>query len=345
MPTLNRDKLIKGSKIAIGGAVSIFIAERLGLEYATSTGIITLLTVQDTRKSTLRLSVLRFFSFALSMLLAGLSSWLLGFHAVGYGVYMLLLASITLSLGWDGTLSTNAVFGTHLFMMGKAMTMGFVVNEFGLLVLGTGAAVIMNLRMPDRERELRDILEYTEREVKQIIKDISEQMVSQDPQNNAGERIERLIEKINDALKKSMENRENTSKEHTEFYIDYFTLRKNQCGVLLHFYHSVMPLEQLPYTAEHISDFVADISKNFGVENDPAPRIKQMQELFLFFKEQPLPKDRDEFEARATLYHGLKELEEYFTLKQDFMARLTPEQKRLYLDIRKKKEAVSDEQP
>ena len=58
---------MKALKIAGGGVAAILLAEALGLQNAASAGIITLLTVQNTRRETVmssvrRLALARFFS-------------------------------------------------------------------------------------------------------------------------------------------------------------------------------------------------------------------------------------------------------------------------------------------
>ena len=52
----HRRMILKGLKIAVGGCLAIAVAELFHLQYAASAGIITLLTVQDTRKGTIQLA-------------------------------------------------------------------------------------------------------------------------------------------------------------------------------------------------------------------------------------------------------------------------------------------------
>lgn len=234
---------------------------------------------------------------------------------------------------WGDTISTNAVFGTHLFMAGEFITGSFIWNEFLLLIIGTGIALLLNWKMPSKEKEIRYTLEYTEQEMKSIMSDISEQLLSQS--GAVQERILRLSEKLDLAQEKSMENMDNTLQEHSEFYINYFEMRQQQCTLLLHFCHSALSLHTVPDQVERISQFVSVVSENFGLEVDTTPRIQLMEELLAFFQTQPLPVSRDEFEARALLFYGLKELEEFLQLKQNFTEHLTQEQQQLYLNIQK----------
>ena len=58
---------IKVLKIAAGAGMAMALAEGLGLNYAASAGVITLLSIQDTKKETIRVMVRRLFSFGLAL--------------------------------------------------------------------------------------------------------------------------------------------------------------------------------------------------------------------------------------------------------------------------------------
>ena len=52
----------KVMKIAAGAGLAMILAERLGLNYSASAGVITLLSIQDTKKETIRVVVRRLLS-------------------------------------------------------------------------------------------------------------------------------------------------------------------------------------------------------------------------------------------------------------------------------------------
>ena len=59
---MNKESWIQVFKIGIGSAIAIFLAETMKLSYATSAGIVTMLTIQNTRKDTFNLAVKRILS-------------------------------------------------------------------------------------------------------------------------------------------------------------------------------------------------------------------------------------------------------------------------------------------
>ncbi len=141
------DVWIKGAKIAFGCTLAIMLAERIGLLYASSAGIITLLTIQNTRRETLQLAWDRMQSFLVSITLAGFIHFFPGIHAVGFGIFLFLLVEISYYKNWQNSISVNAVFGTHIFIMEQGLTLSFLFNEMGLLMIGAGIAVFLNLWM------------------------------------------------------------------------------------------------------------------------------------------------------------------------------------------------------
>ena len=70
--------MLKALKIAAGSGIAIVAAEFLQLSYATSAGIITLLTVQDTRQDTIQLTVDRIMSFLLCVCMFSFSTGRMG---------------------------------------------------------------------------------------------------------------------------------------------------------------------------------------------------------------------------------------------------------------------------
>jgi len=75
-------------KKVLATCLAILLAEFLGLTYATSAGIIAILSITDTRRSTARLAYNRFMSMLLALLLGSLAFQLFGFNLWALGFYL-----------------------------------------------------------------------------------------------------------------------------------------------------------------------------------------------------------------------------------------------------------------
>ena len=66
--------------------------------------------------------------------------------------------------------------------------------------------------------------------------------------------------------------------------------------------------------------------------NAPDAQLEQLTQIFQQMQHQPLPRDRQEFENRAILYHILMDIEEFLMLKKRFVETLDEKQKKIYWD-------------
>ena len=75
MPLLHRTL-----KIIIATVAAIYLADLLGLAYASSAGIIAILSILDTRKSSFKMAQARLFSTLLALAIAWLTFLFFGFE-------------------------------------------------------------------------------------------------------------------------------------------------------------------------------------------------------------------------------------------------------------------------
>ena len=168
-----RKTAIKVLKIAVGSCMAVAIAQVLNLQYATSAGIVTLLTVQDTRRDTIRLAAERFFSFLLSVLLVFLCFRYIGkLDWVNYGLYIFLMVNVCYFFGWQNTISVNAVMGTH-YLLTPDYSLNFAANELVLIFIGTSLALAMNWKMPSNLKVLREDIRKVEDDIQRILKELA----------------------------------------------------------------------------------------------------------------------------------------------------------------------------
>ena len=101
-------------KIGVGSSIAICIAQALHLNYAVSAGTVTLLTLMTSKWDTLRLSLFRFVTFTVTVLLAwGLFSFI-HISWVAYGLLLMMVVFLAESMGWRATISVNSVVVAHL---------------------------------------------------------------------------------------------------------------------------------------------------------------------------------------------------------------------------------------
>ena len=82
-------RILKILKIAVGSMLAMAAAQALGLRYSSSAGVITLLSIQDTKRETIRVTGRRFLAFLAAMVLGPVSFALAGYRPLAIGNYQL----------------------------------------------------------------------------------------------------------------------------------------------------------------------------------------------------------------------------------------------------------------
>ena len=88
------------TKLVLATCLACFLAYFLDLSSAVSAGIIALLSLSDTRRSTLKLARNRLFSMLLALAIGVLAFQLTGFHIWSLGLYLALY--VPLLTKWAG---------------------------------------------------------------------------------------------------------------------------------------------------------------------------------------------------------------------------------------------------
>jgi len=316
-------------KIALGSSLAYLIADLLGLQYASSAAIVTLLTVLETRKATFDLAKKRYISFAVTMALAWLIYENLGYHVVSMGLVMMLMVGISYHFGWQLAISVNAVINTH-FLMEQSYTLPFIMNELIMVTIGTVIALLMNSYMPKRIRHLREDIHEIENLFQKILNQIAEYLLRVDRKDYDGESIRKLEARLEKAVERAFENLDNTLDDHSRYYIEYMEMRKSQVNVLEAFHDSLHSLSQVRPEAKILADFFRDTAATFHERNNVEELLKEWEKMSEYMMDRPLPTTRDEFEDRAILYHMMMDMEEFLLIKKEFSDQMTPDQVRIY---------------
>lgn len=317
--------MLKLIKIAVGSVAAIFIADVLGLNYSTSAGIITLLTIQDTSKETISISIKRVLAFLLATFFSYTVFHVVGYQVPAFGIFLFLFIACCIPLHLGEAVSTNAVLATHYFLA-KEMTFLSVGNEALLLLVGAGIGTLLNLYMPGKVKEIRATQRILEDDLRAVLLRMAEYIKKEDRTDYTGACFEKLQADIARGEKQAFAYMNNTFFQESKYFIEYINMREQQCVVLKDIYKKIISLRTIPRQAEQVSGFIYKTGISFGESNNARGLLERLSKLLLQMKDSPLPVSREEFEDRAVLYGILMDMEYFLQLKKEFVDTLTKEQ-------------------
>lgn len=318
-----RKTLLLSVKIGLGSSVAILIAQSLQLEYAVSAGTVTLLTLMTTKWETIRLSVSRFLTFAVTLLLA----WVIFSFAIhmwiAYGILLTLVVFIAESLGLRATISVNSVVAAHL-VSNQDFSLTAVRNEFLLVVIGVVIAIILNLFHSNmtHQRQIISDMRNTENRLQSILVELAAYLSGDEMHEAVWDNINAWEEQIRDHIRSAREYQDNTFQSHPEYYISYFEMRHRQCLILHNLHDEMVNILNIPKQAAVIAEYLLYLADYVIEINSPDQQVDRLNEIFENMKNEELPKTRDEFENRAILYHILMDIQDFLMCKAEFVSEL-----------------------
>lgn len=303
-------------KTALGVTIAIFIAALMELEYYTSAGIITILCIQATKKKSLQSSWSRFLASTVAIIFSFLLYKLVGYNPITLGVILLFFIPTTVFLRIQEGIVTSSVIIFHLYNK-KSFTIDFLLNEYAIIIIGIGVALIMNLYMPSVDKELKKYQKEIEQYFTVIFKEIAVYLRQQESSWD-GKELTLVHESIEEAKSLAVRDIQNHLTRYENTYYAYFKIRERQLQIIERVLPLVTSLTHSCEQGEILAEFVDDISNSIHPGNTAKRFLNKIEELKKEFRQMELPKTREEFEARASLLQFFREMEQYLIIKSYF---------------------------
>lgn len=308
-------------KMSVSATITLIIGNILGLQYATVGTVISILSIQDTRKKALIISYKRIVACSIGILISVILYSILGNGALVFGLFLIILIPLTSRLKAQEGMVPAVVLSTH-FLVANEITIKLILNEILLMIIGIGTAAIANIFMPSLEDKFKSDKEWIEEHYRIIISKMSKSLVT----HTVDVDEQRIISEVEKRLHESKETAYKIINNHffkvSSYYTDYINMRINQFDTIkrmrLHFQRFNIPVEQMNI----MSDFTLCVAENISEMNDCKSLLRDLEILRNEFKKMELPKTRDEFESRAQLLQFLNDMEEFLLIKRNFFTNI-----------------------
>ena len=303
-------------KTAIGMMISLVIANLMQLENASTAAIITLLSVQSTKKQSVVVAFKRFVAGIAGIVLAVLvlegTAYTPLAIAIICCIYLPLMAKLKLQ---DGIVPGFVII-MQLYVA-NPITWQFILNEVYIIVIGIAVALIMNLYMPSTEHKLKDIAKETEENMKLLLLQLSRYIRKKEHVWN-DEFQQKTALSIANGQQIAKRNTENSFFQKDHYYQAYFNMRHEQIRILK---RSIAVILHLPTAFEQngmVADFIEHVALKLAEENPAKELLEELGHLKETFARMDLPKTREEFEIRAALLIFINDIERFIRLKTIF---------------------------
>lgn len=305
-------------KTALGTVISLYMAELLGIKFGVTAGIVTIISIQATKKESLKVAMERFFASLVGLFIATTAFYLFGFTPFVFGIFILIFMPICLRLKlFQGFLGT-VVLATHILSLQK-ISFDIVINEIYILLLGVVVALILNMYMPNMSKELKERRKNIDILMKTLINYFGDVLITGSVFVDEETLFKELKKELDGAREIAYQEYNNDLFDSSRRDMEFVQMKRNQYKVLLrmrnHFYRFYISSEH----AHIVSNFARKVSDAIGVDKLYQEVLVELDRVREVFKNMPLPQTRVEFESRAMFFQFLNDIEEFLELKKDYM--------------------------
>lgn len=309
-------------KTAFGTFLAIYLAQIMGISYGVTAGIVTIISIQTTKKESVKIAVERFIASLIGLFIAAIFFYFFGYTPFVFGLFILIFMPVCLRFNLFQGFLVTVVLATHI-LTEKNLSLKILSNEILILVLGALIAIILNLYMPDVTKKIKYTQENVDNLMKKILSYMSDELITGAIFIDEDKIFKELRKELDIGRDLAYKDYNNALFYGSRYEIEVFNMKRAQYKILVrmrrHFYKFFI-------SSEHtfiISEFTRKVGSSIGVDKLYLEALAELEVLREKFKNMPLPKSRVEFESRAVLLQFFNDIEEFLEVKKDFMKKYT----------------------
>lgn len=311
-------------KIVLAALASILLAQVLNLQNPLAAGIVAILSVLDTRKASFNTAIARFLSTLLAFAIASAIFYFVGFNLLAFGIYLALYVPFAYHLRLQDGIAPCSVLVTH-FMLAESIAWQWQLNGLLLMSIGAMMALVFHLWMPSYEKQLEQLKEEIESQMRDILKMMGGALTEKPDHFNEiyqGCRwLNHLLTQMNEI---ALTEYDNQLFRNSDYFLNYITMRREQIRIMQHMMEILPDIHLATESNAMMAQLFYLTADEFHELNTGTELLDNISQLYRIFRDSDLPKSRDEFESRALLFQMLTDFERFLEVKRNFFVHMNP---------------------
>lgn len=229
------------------------------------------------------------------------------FRAWIFPVIFLVTIPLCVMLKIQEGVPSSSVVIMHAYIH-EHVDLAFLLNELGIVVVGLGTGLLVNLYMPGIDRQIEQDKRQIERLISVILGHYAKHLRVGNLEWDGRELIE-LEDKLKAAQRLAEQDVENHPRRKDHHYYDYYRNKVGQFEILQRMLPLVSQIDPTLEQSVRIGELMDELSEDILHRRDTSGYNRRLRGIREYHKELPLPATRAEFESRACLFNLANELE------------------------------------
>ena len=306
-------------KTAVAAGIAMLISETIHLDYFVFAAIIAILSIQETRKKSIRASYERVMASLLAIGMGAAMFTLLGYSPVTLTLYFVIFIPLVQQLKLQDGLITSVVILTHLYTEAQ-FTLELFINELLLIAIGVGVGLVVNMYMPTLDREIERIKENIDRSLAVLFYDVAA-CVETGVYNNHSMMLIKTRDYLKEGKDLALRRMGNSiGKRNEDMDYLYFRMRERQYDILKRVADNAREIKMVVNEAKPVATFLRRVGDHVNEQADASVFLQELEEMIEHYRKNvPLPTTREEFEVRSSLLNILSDVKSYLILKERYI--------------------------
>lgn len=306
-------------KTAVAAGIAMLISETIHLDYFVFAAIIAILSIQETRKKSIRASYERVMASLLAIGMGAAMFTLLGYSPVTLTLYFVIFIPLVQQLKLQDGLITSVVILTHLYTEAQ-FTLELFINELFLIAIGVGVGLVVNMYMPTLDREIERIKENIDRSLAVLFYDVAA-CVETGVYNNHSMMLIKTRDYLKEGKDLALRRMGNSiGKRNEDMDYLYFRMRERQYDILKRVADNAREITMVVNEAKPVATFLRRVGDHVNEQADASVFLQELEEMIEHYRKNvPLPTTREEFEVRSSLLNILSDVKSYLILKERYI--------------------------
>lgn len=305
-------------KMTIVGVLASLLASLLNVNFSITAGIIAILCINLTKRDSLTMSGKRLVGVLFGLILSTLLFLAFGYNFIVFSIFIFIYAYSSWVLKMPEGIVPGLVLVSHLLNEGT-FSFSVLLNAVYIMLIAVGISTVFNILYPTiSEKELNRHVESIDQLIRDHLYMLS--LLIKDP--GYKEEYYRHFQMLDRKISNLIDQVEIVDKDilfiNDHRYLSYFHMRKEQASYIRHMYQQALKIQTIHPFAKDISTFILELSYDIGLYNRAITQLRKLDVMQKGYKNSELPKSRDEFETRSSLFQILNEIESLLMVKVSF---------------------------
>lgn len=239
-----------------------------------------------------------------------------GYNPLVFALMLVLFIPTIVSLSVSEGFVSSAVIIMHIYSAAN-FTFDLFLNELGIMAVGFGTGLAVNMYMEDIQKDLDRYRVQVEGLYRTIFSEIVKYLRNGDTSWD-GKQLIIVSDMLNKAKSLAFKDVENHLRRKENLYYTYFDMREQQLEIIERVLPKITALPVMVQQAELVADFIEDLAEHVHSGNTAQTYRDKLEKVKEEFAELPLPESHDNFLAMAALYQFIEEMDQYLVIKQSF---------------------------